>query len=379
MPPNDSEAAAYATTSETDFYEILGVTADVVSDSTLRKAFRKQSLRWHPDKNPSPEAAGKFHLLTIAYDVISDPAARNAYDNARAARLAKKRRSEAFNMHRRQMQEDLENRESKAKRTKVETEDEEERFRAQLAKLQEEGAKLRHKREEALRTAAKEQEEQQEVPRDRDIKSPTSRFSELDRTITVRWRRKGEGERFDEGALRNLFGRFGKIQDCISKSSGKDKRYQNGLIVFESIVGAHSAVRTFIDSKDDLFKAFKTVTWAAGKEPELTKDFALPLSEPESYPSSQAQSPVKAPSTPRPAAWTPRLPSPKGGLKRVPSFASFSSAAATPKHSPFSKSEAAQSPDYESITLMRLREAEKRRLEAEMRKKDERSESIDAS
>jgi DnaJ family protein C protein 17 len=378
MPPKDSEAAAYATTSETDFYEILGVTADVISDSTLRKAFRKQSLRWHPDKNPSPEAAEKFHLLTVAYDVISDAAARNAYDNARTARLAKKRRSEAFDIHRRQMQEDLENRENKAKRARVETEDEEERFRAQLVKLQEEGAKLRHKREEALRTAMNEQEEQQEVPGDRDVKSPMSQFSELDRTITVRWRRKGEGERLDEGALRNLFGRFGKVQDCISKGSGKDKRYQNGLIVFESIVGAHSAIRTFIDSKDDFFKPFKTVTWAAGKEPELTKDFALPLHEPESSP-SRAQSLVKAPSTPKPATWTPRLPSPRGGLKQVPSFASFSSAAAaTPKHSSFSKSEAAQSPDYESITLMRMREAEKRRLESELRKKDERSESIDA-
>jgi DnaJ family protein C protein 17 len=375
MPPKESEAAAYATTSETDFYEILGVSPDVLSDSSLRKAFRKESLKWHPDKNPSPEAAEKFHLLTVAYDVISDPTTRAAYDNARAARLAKKRRSEAFDMHRRRMQEDLENREGKAKRARVDAEDEEATFRAQLAKLQEEGARLRHRREEALRTAAKEAEElKQEAAKDRNFKIPMSRFSELDRTVMVKWRRKGDGERLDETTLRSLFERFGKIQDCIVKSGAKDKKYQSGLVVFESIVGAHSAVVSF-GSKDDGFKLFKSVSWASGKEPEISGEIVSlppeekPLSEP------RIQSPSRmVPSIPKPAAWNPRHPTPKGdGLKKAPSFASFSSAAATSKQSLFSKSEAAQSPDYENITLMRLREAEKRRLEAELLQKEESS------
>jgi DnaJ family protein C protein 17 len=376
MSAKESEAAAYATTSETDFYEILGVSPDVLSDSSLRKAFRKESIKWHPDKNPSPEAAEKFHLLTVAYDIISDPACRAAYDNARAARLAKKRRSEAFDMHRRKMQEDLENREGKAKRARVDGEDEEAAFRAQLAKLQEEGARLRHKREEALRAAAKEQEEQKQeaVTKNRNIKAAASRFSELDRTVTAKWRRKGDGERIDDATLRSLFERFGKIQDCIVKGGAKDKKYQSGLIVFESIVGAHSAVHGSVDSKDDDFKPFKSVAWASGKEPDISGVIgsAQPSAqEPLPPPSSGTRSPAGgAPSTPKPAAWNPRLATPKeGGLRKVPSFASFSSA--TPKQSPFSKSEAAQSPDYENITLMRLREAERRRLEAELRQKEE--------
>ena len=368
MPPKESDAAAYATTSETDFYEILGVTADVASDNTLRKAFRKQSLKWHPDKNPSPEAAERFHLLTVAYDVISDPITRNAYDNARAARLAKKRRTEAFDMHRRKMQADLECRENKAKRARVDMDDEEARFRAQLAKLQEEGEKLRHKREAALRAAATDTEQQQEEkPSERDIESPRSQFSELDRTISVRWRRRGGGERLDENALRSLFGRFGKIQDIIYKDGGKDKKYQNGLIIFESIVGAHSAVHSFLDSPDDCFKAFKTVKWAAGKEPGLGKDLVSPSPTPES---SRAKSSSETPPTSRPTAWVPPPATRHDNPKRVPSFASFPSAAATSQHPSFSKSEAAMSPDYESITLMRMREAEKRKLEAEIRKKD---------
>lgn len=374
MPPKESEAAAYATTSETDFYEILGVNQDVVSDTSLRKAFRKQSIKWHPDKNPSPEAADKFHLLTVAYDVISDPATRAAYDNARTARLAKKRRSEAFDMHRRKMQEDLEGREGKAKRFKTDADNEEEKFKAQLAKLQEEGALLRHKREEALRTAAKEAEEQQQdVSKNRDIKSAASRFSELDRTVSAKWRRKKEGLSVDEASLRGLFGRFGKIQDCIVRGDkAKEKKYQSGLIVFESIVGAHSAVHGFADNTDDAFKLFKSVTWA-GKEPELSGVIPEEVPVSNTTPPTEIRTPgeeAQATSTSRTATWNPMQAAPKGGdgVKGVPSFASFSAAS---NRSAFSKTEAAQSPDYENITMMRLREAEKRRLEADMRKKEE--------
>jgi DnaJ family protein C protein 17 len=370
MPPKETDAAAYATTSETDFYEILGVPADSILDSALRKAFRKQSLKWHPDKNPSPEAADKFHQLTIAYDVLSDPATRAAYDNARIARLAKKRRSEAFDLHRRKMQEDLESRENRAKRTKIDTDDEEAKFRVQLAKLQEEGAKLRHRREGALRQAAQDNEDQQQHEAEKSSDT-ASRFSELDRTVTVRWRRKGPGEKLDEAALLRLFARFGKIQDCIVKEGGKDKKYQNGLIVFDSIVGAHSAVRQTLDSEDEAFKVFKTVTWASGKEPGLNGESLLPPPMPERPSLPRVRGPPRALSTPM--EWNPPAPvQKKDGPHCAPSFASFTSVAVgTPKDSPLSKSEAAQSPDYESITLMRMRDAEKRRLEAEVRKREE--------
>lgn len=165
------------------------------------------------------------------------------------------------------------------------------------------------------------------------------------------------------------------------KAAGKDKKLQTGLLVFETIVGAHSAVHGFADSKDHTFKAFKSVTWAGGKEPQISgEQVGTPSPTPEvvSSPASRDRSPMKTPSTPKPA-WGPRLSTPLGGggLKPVPSFASFSSAA-TPNNAPFSQSEAAQSPDYESITLMRMREAEKRRLEAEIRKRDEGSGSNDA-
>lgn len=64
---------------ETRFYDLFGVDPDV-SDADLRKAYHELALQFHPDKNPSPEAAEKFKEITMAYDVLTDPDRRRIYD-----------------------------------------------------------------------------------------------------------------------------------------------------------------------------------------------------------------------------------------------------------------------------------------------------------
>jgi molecular chaperone DnaJ len=63
-----------------DYYEILGVPKDA-DDAQLKSAFRKLAMVHHPDKNPGDvEAERKFKELNEAYQVLSDPQKRGAYD-----------------------------------------------------------------------------------------------------------------------------------------------------------------------------------------------------------------------------------------------------------------------------------------------------------
>lgn len=65
-----------------NYYKTLGVSEDV-SESDLKKAFRKLSLETHPDKNPSPAAHEIFKDINEAYQTLSDSEKRSQYDMER--------------------------------------------------------------------------------------------------------------------------------------------------------------------------------------------------------------------------------------------------------------------------------------------------------
>ncbi len=66
--------------SKRDYYEVLGVSRDA-DESTLKSAYRKLALKYHPDRNPNdPEAEEKFKEAAEAYSVLSDAQKRAAYD-----------------------------------------------------------------------------------------------------------------------------------------------------------------------------------------------------------------------------------------------------------------------------------------------------------
>lgn len=66
--------------SQRDFYEVLGVQKAADQD-TIKKAYRKLAMQFHPDKNPDDSAAEeKFKEAAAAYEVLGDPEKRAKYD-----------------------------------------------------------------------------------------------------------------------------------------------------------------------------------------------------------------------------------------------------------------------------------------------------------
>ncbi|XP_070976312.1 dnaJ homolog subfamily B member 4-like [Oncorhynchus clarkii lewisi] len=62
-----------------DYYKILGIVKGA-ADEDIKKAYRKQALKWHPDKNKAANAEEKFKEIAEAYEVLSDPKKREIYD-----------------------------------------------------------------------------------------------------------------------------------------------------------------------------------------------------------------------------------------------------------------------------------------------------------
>lgn len=62
-----------------DYYEVLGVSKSDSAD-TIKSQYRKLALKFHPDRNKSPEAAEHFKEISEAYAVLSDPKKKQLYD-----------------------------------------------------------------------------------------------------------------------------------------------------------------------------------------------------------------------------------------------------------------------------------------------------------
>jgi len=69
-----------------DHYATLGLRSSATL-ADIKKAFRQQAAVHHPDRNAAPEAPARFRQVQEAYNVLSDAARRQAYDDNRQRNL----------------------------------------------------------------------------------------------------------------------------------------------------------------------------------------------------------------------------------------------------------------------------------------------------
>uniref|UniRef100_A0A674EHL9 DnaJ homolog subfamily C member 17 n=1 Tax=Salmo trutta TaxID=8032 RepID=A0A674EHL9_SALTR len=124
-----------------DLYGLLGI-KDTATAKEIKKAYRQKALTCHPDKNPdNPKAADLFHQLSQALEVLTDAAARAAYDKICAAKKQAEERNNKLDAKRRKIKLDLEARERQAEAHSAEQFQNTRTLEEEIARLREEGSR----------------------------------------------------------------------------------------------------------------------------------------------------------------------------------------------------------------------------------------------
>ncbi|EHB10313.1 DnaJ-like protein subfamily C member 17 [Heterocephalus glaber] len=130
----------------------------------VKKAYRQKALSCHPDKNPdNPRAAELFHQLSQALEVLTDAAARAAYDKVRKAKKQAAARTQKLDEKRKRVKLDLEARERQAQAQGNEEEEESRSTRTleqEIARLRDEGSRQLEEQQRLIREQIRQDLEQ---------------------------------------------------------------------------------------------------------------------------------------------------------------------------------------------------------------------------
>lgn len=224
---------------EDDYYGILRVSPDADS-AAISSAYRKLALQYHPDKyrgDDARDASQRFAKISEAYRLLTDTAARAAFDRVRRIQVAARERREQLDARRRALRDELLSREEESRRIRAEAErlEAEKALEREVARIHAEAAKK--EREEMVRRGLRVYSEEELC----------LRYTLFDKNINIR----------------SMYGEA----KC---NPGKDGT--SGTLVFPSIEAARSAMSRHV--------ANVVLEWVSGSDPDGRMTTSEPTKSP---------------------------------------------------------------------------------------------------
>nr|KAF6484058.1 DnaJ heat shock protein family (Hsp40) member C17 [Rousettus aegyptiacus] len=274
-----------------DLYALLGI-EEKAADKEVKKAYRQKALSCHPDKNPdNPRAAELFHQLSQALEVLTDSAARAAYDKVRKAKKQAAERTQKLDEKRKKVKLDLEAREQQAQAQGSEEEEECRSSRTleqEIERLREEGSRQLEEQQRLIREQIRKEREQRlrgkaENPEDKGTPK-----------LKLKWKCKKEDESkggYSRDVLLRLFQKYGEVLNLVLSS----KKTGTAVVEFATVKAAELAVQNEVGLVDNPLK----ISWLEGRPQGLEDPRHPGMSQPPDAASA------RDPSTRRPPVWGP--------------------------------------------------------------------------
>ncbi|KAG7454916.1 dnaJ-like subfamily C member 17 [Solea senegalensis] len=225
-----------------DLYGLLGVESTATTKQ-IKKAYRKKALQCHPDKNPdNPKAADLFHQLAEALEVLTDAAAKAAYDKICTAKRKAEERNRKLDDKRKKMKLELETRERDAKAQEEEEENNRKR-EAEIARLRREGEQMLADEQHRWEQKQREREEQwQRFRTQRDSGLAGCSSSSVTPKLKLKWKcAKDDATNggYSQDSLLKLLQRYGDVLTVVISS----KKKGSALVEFASAAAAELALK----------------------------------------------------------------------------------------------------------------------------------------
>ncbi|NWQ69493.1 DJC17 protein, partial [Neopipo cinnamomea] len=298
---------------ELDLYGLLGV-GEKASEKEVKTAFRQKALTCHPDKNPdNPRAAEIFHQLSQALAVLTDAAARAAYDKVRRAKKQAAERTQKLDEKRKKVKLDLEAREREAQ--SQENEEEEIRItrslEEEIIRLREEGSRQLEEQQRLIREQIRLEREQHSQGK----QERNGAEGKVTPKLKLRWKCRKEDETgggYSKDVLLQILQKYGDVLNLVMSS----RKAGSAVVEFATVKAAEMAVKNEVGLINNPLK----ISWLEG--------------QPRSHPSTVLSDSTSQPRT--------------------------------------SQASVVSERDYESLVMMRMRQAaERQQLIEQLRREDE--------